>query len=63
MGYLQVNIYEYILIHADYLMVDIRRVEKVMQAIINTHRLKKDNETGLTYVPSDTYLGAQIGRY
>ena len=55
--------YEYVLIHVDNLMVDIRREEHAMKAIIKIHQLKKDNKMGLTYGPTEIYLGKHIDNH
>ena len=43
--------YEYFLIHMENLMVDIPRAEWVIQDIIKTYQLNKDNKMCLPYVP------------
>ena len=45
--------YEYVLIHVENLMVDIRIAEKVIQAIIKTYIQNKDKKTDLPYGPPD----------
>ena len=42
------------------LVVASRREEYVMQDISNTYQLNKYNKSGLPYIPTDIYLGAQI---